>query len=411
MVEISPFKSIHYNPAKLPNLSNVISPPYDVIGVPEYDRLLKRHPQNIVRIELPLAQGKKDRYEIAARLWKRWQNQRLLVEDREPAYFGYEQRFSVGADPYFRRGFFAALRLEPPGKGHVRPHERTFPKHKEDRLRLMRATHANISPIFGIFFDRQKKAQELLNRRMAQKPLVISRDEKGVTHRLWRWTDPEAVKVLTGVLRSEDVLIADGHHRYETAWNYAAERAEKDRAASSRKRAYRYVMTMLCPLADPGLVIQPTHRSVRGSIPWEEWEKRIAPYFVIQKMSGLSTLLTRLRSTQDHAALGMVVEGGKLLWLKPKAGRSAESPMPVVPLHEGLLKGIPLENISYGQDPRDLVQNLQRGEAGAVFLLPPPDKEAFARVCKAGRLLPQKSTYFYPKLATGFLMRSLDGDL
>src|SRR5580692_677981 len=133
MVEISPFKSIHYNPVKLPNLSNVISPPYDVIGVPEYDRLLKRHPQNIVRIELPLVQGKKDRYEIAAQLWQRWQNQRVLVQDKEPSFYGYEERFSVGGKPFFRRGFFAALRLEKPGQGHVRPHERTFPKHKEDR--------------------------------------------------------------------------------------------------------------------------------------------------------------------------------------------------------------------------------------------------------------------------------------
>ena len=124
---------------------------------------------------------------------------------------------------------------------------------------------------------------------------------------------------------------------------------------------------------------------------------------------GANLLLTRLRSTTDHGALGMVVEGGRVLWLKPKNGRSAD--MPVVPLHEGILKNVPLENISYGQDPRELVQNLQRGEAGAVFLLPPPDKEAFARICKAGRLLPQKSTYFYPKLATGFLMRSLEGDL
>jgi uncharacterized protein (DUF1015 family) len=410
MVEIAPFKSIHYNFVKFPNLSNVIAPPYDVIGVPDYDRLLKRHPQNIVRIELPLAQGKKDRYEIAAQLWDRWQSQRILVEDKDPAYFGYEQRFAVGSEQYFRRGFFAALRLEPPGKGHVRPHERTFPKHKEDRLRLMRATHANISPIFGIFFDRQQIAQRLLEKRMAQKPLMVSRDDKGVTHRLWRWDDAEAIKILGHVLEKEDVLIADGHHRYETAWNYAQERLVKSRGAA-HKQAFRYVMTMLCPLADPGLVIQPTHRSVQWSIPWEQWEQRIRPHFTIQKVNGLSALLSRLRSTRDHAALGMVVEGGKVLWLKPLASRSPATSMPVVPLHEGLLKDVPLENISYGQDPRDMVQNLQRGEASAVFLLPPPDKEAFARICKAGRLLPQKSTYFYPKLATGFVMRSLEGNI
>ncbi len=407
MVDVAPFKAIRYNSKKYANLSGVISPPYDVISVPEYDKLLKRDPNNIVRIELPLAQGKQDRYEIAAQLWKRWQNQRALAEDKEPAFYGYEQRFSVGSEAYFRRGFFAAMRLEKPGQGQIRPHERTFPKHKEDRLKLMRATHANISPIFGIFFDRQHQVQKLIAKRMAEKPLVVSRDDKGVTHRLWRWTDPEARKLITSVLKAEEVLIADGHHRYETAWNYSQERAAKDRT-KSRKRAYNYVMTFLCPLGDPGLVIQPTHRAVRHSAPMEEWQERIGSNFSFEKLTTLSELLTKLRANKDSAALGMVLEGGKLFWLKPQTGANG---LPVVPLHERILKDIPLEHISYGQDPRDLVQNLQRGEASAVFLLPPPDKEAFARICRAGRLLPQKSTYFYPKLATGLVMRSLDGDI
>src|SRR5271170_5706702 len=119
MVEIAPFKAIRYNDAKFGTLSNVICPPYDVIGVPEYHRLLAHHPQNIVRIELPLAHGKEDRYELAASLWQRWQKQRVLVEDKEPAFYGYEQRFTVGGETCVRSGFFAALRVEKPGDGHV----------------------------------------------------------------------------------------------------------------------------------------------------------------------------------------------------------------------------------------------------------------------------------------------------
>lgn len=408
MVEISPFKAIRFNGSRFSNLSTLISPPYDVISVPEYDKLIKRDINNIVRVELPLAQGKQDRYEIAAQLWKKWQNQRVLAEDKEPAFYGYEQRFSVGSEAYFRRGFFAAMRLERPGKGKIRPHERTFPKHKEDRLKLMRATHANVSPIFGIFFDRQKKAAKLLAERMALKPLVVSRDDRGVTHRLWKWTDAEARKILTAVLKAEEVLIADGHHRYETAWNYSEERLKSDRAKNTRKRAYRYVMTFLCPLGDAGLVIQPTHRSVRHEATLNEWKERIGSDFAMEKMATFSELLTKLRANKDGAALGMVLRGGSLFWLKPTNGGVG---LPVVPLHEKILKDVPLENISYGQDPRDLVQNLQRGEAAAVFLLPPPDKEAFAKICRAGRLLPQKSTYFYPKLATGLVMRSLDSEV
>ena len=297
MAEILPFKAIRYNESKFATVSKVMCPPYDVIHVPEYHKLLERHPQNIVRIELPLQQGKTDRYEVAAEFWTKWQKSRVLLEDKAPGYYGYEQRFSVGNEPYFRRGFFAALKLEAPGKGDIRPHERTFPKHKEDRLRLMRATHANVSPIFGIFFDKQKKAAALLAQRMTQKPLVISRDDKGVTHKLWYWSDAEAIKTLTGVVKGEDVLIADGHHRYETAWNYAQERAAKDRSKSKRK-AYNYVMTFLCPLADPGLIIQPTHRAVRlpeaeEGRPWECWQPRIDPYFSMQKISGFHARCSR----------------------------------------------------------------------------------------------------------------------
>ncbi len=408
MVAVSPFKAVHYNLSKYATLSGVICPPYDVIGVIEYDKLLKRDERNVVRIELPLAQKKLDRYDNAALLWKRWLTQRTLVEDKAPSYYAYEQRFMVGAASYVRRGFFAALKLEAPGKGRIRPHERTFPKHKEDRLKLMRATHANISPIFGIFFDKQKKAQALLDKRMLTKPLLISRDDRGVTHRLWKMDDPQSLKVLTSVLAAEDVLIADGHHRYETAWNYAQERLAKERSSAKSKKAYQYVMTFLCPLSDPGLVIQPTHRAVRLSAPLEEWKKRIEPYYAMQSVSSLTDMISKLRAPKEPGVLGLVLEGGKLFWLTSKEkGRV----MPVVSLHEGILKDVPLENVSYGQDPKELVLNLQRGECNAIFILPPPDKEAFAALCRSGQLLPQKSTYFYPKLATGLVMRSLDGDI
>jgi uncharacterized protein (DUF1015 family) len=399
MVEISPFRAIRYNPSKVPNLSNVICPPYDVISVAEFHRLLGRSPLNLVRVELPLAHGKGDRYEIAAKYWRKWQNQRVLTEDKQPAYYGYEQRFLVGTQTYFRRGFFAALRLEAPGKGGVRPHERTFPKHKEDRLRLMRATQANISPIFGIFPSTQR-IQSLIVDQMTHKPLVTARDDHGVTHRLWRWTDPRVIEALSAAVGRGEVLIADGHHRYETAWNYAQEKKP-----ASKRAAARYVMTFLCPLEDPGLVIQPTHRSVRWD--GDDWENRIDSSFSMHKMDSLPTLISRLRGRQESAAMGMVISGGKIFWLKPK-GRVT---LPVIQLHERILKDIPLENISYNQDPREAIQAIQRSEANVAFLLPPPDKQIFARLCKSGRLLPQKSTYFYPKVITGFVMRSLQGDI
>src|SRR5205807_9755234 len=251
--------------------------------------------------------------------WNRWQKNRTLIRDKEPAFYGYEERFSIGAQPNFRRGFLAALRVEKSGQGSVRPHERTFPKHKEDRLRLMRATHANISAIFGIFFDPQETAQKVIEHQMKGRPLAVCRDGKGVTHRLWKWSDPETIKTLKKVVASGDVLIADGHHRYETAWNYAQERLAQDRAKSTRKRAYRYVLTFLSSISDPGLVIQPTHRAVRWSASPEEWGKRIAPYFTMQKISGFNALMTRFRANHKHSGMGFVLEGGTVFWLKAKS--------------------------------------------------------------------------------------------
>ena len=403
MSEISPFRAIRYNPSKVPNSSVAICPPYDVISVPEYHRLLERSPVNLARVELPMAHKKGDRYALAAKFWRRWQNQRILVEDRQPAYYGYEQRFTVGTETHFRRGFFAALKLEAPGKGSIRPHERTFPKHKEDRLKLMRATQANISPIFGIF-PSQNKIQTQIVDLMTEKPTTTARDDRGVTHRLWRWTDPKVIAALTAAVKRVDVLIADGHHRYETAWNYAQEQRSK-----SKRAAAGYVMTFLCPLEDPGLVIQPTHRAVRWDSDFAEWERRIDPIFSMQRVDSLTSLLNRMRAHTGVPAIGMIVSGGGLFWLKPKNGKTIA--LPVVPLHERILKGIPLENISYNQDPRAAVEAVQRAEANVAFLLPPPDKDAFAKLCKSGHLLPQKSTYFFPKVVTGFVMRSLKGEI
>ncbi len=408
MVEIAPFKALRYNLKRHPSLSQIICPPYDVISITDYHRLMGRSPWNMVRVELPMTQGSKDKYEVAALFWKKWQNNKTLIREKEPCFYGYEQRFNVSGAPFVRQGFFAALRVEKPGRGRIRPHERTFPKHKADRLMLMRATRANISPIFGIYFDPQSQACKIIGERMQAKPLLVCRDDKGVTHRLWKWSDPPTIKALRKIVSSGDILIADGHHRYETSWDYAQERSQASQHSSKKTKAYHYVMTFLCSLTDPGLVIQPTHRAVRYQASQAEWENRITPYFILRKVPGLSVVMSRLRRKNEHSGMGLLLKSGPAYWLSPK---DKVSPMPVVALHEGVLKDIPLEQISYGQNPREMAEHLMRGEYDAVFLLPPPDKEVFARICKAGRPLPQKSTYFYPKVTTGLVMRTLDGDV
>lgn len=411
MVDIAPFRSIRYNPRRFSNLAKVICPPYDVISVPEYHALVSQHPQNIVRIELPTPGGVKERYPQAARLWHRWQSQRVLVEDRIPALFGCEQRFIAGAKRFTRRGFLAALRLEAPGRGAVRPHEQTFAKPKEDRLNLLRALQANVSPIFGVFSDTENLFCKAAARLWSGKPESVTRDEQGVTHRVWRWTDPGLVRLLRRCLREQDVLIADGHHRYETAWVYSREARARDRAPYAG-RAYRYVLACLCPMEDPGLVIFPTHRAVRSHRSPDQWRSQVSRNFTVRSCARLNQLLSRLRRSDGGAALGMVLPRG-LFILYPKSVQrtGVQKPLPVVLLHQRVLSGVSAQDITYSRDPYEVVSEVQRQEASAAFLLPPPSKAAFARAAMRGVILPQKSTYFYPKLPAGLIMRSLRGNV
>ncbi|MGP0102842.1 MAG: DUF1015 family protein, partial [Solirubrobacteraceae bacterium] len=258
MADVQPLRALHYDPAVVGPLADVVAPPYDVIDAGQRAALIARSPFNVVAIDLP--EGEPDRYATARELFESWQLQGALVRDGEPALWAHTQDYT-GPDGVARtrRGFFCRVRIEDYGPGRVRPHERTHPGPKEDRLRLTRATRANISPIFSLYSDPAGAAWKALSPTTEQPPWADITDADGTVHRLWRVSDPAAIAAAQAAARDAELLIADGHHRYETARVYAEE--------IGGEGPHRYALMCLVALQDSGLTVFPTHRLVRGLTP------------------------------------------------------------------------------------------------------------------------------------------------
>ncbi|MES1166017.1 MAG: DUF1015 domain-containing protein, partial [Verrucomicrobiota bacterium] len=265
MAVVAPFAGLRYDPTRVGELGPVLAPPYDVIGAAEHTALEEQHPQNVVRLELP--RGESDaRYAEAARLLQTWKEQGLVRPDAGPAFYVYEQQFRLPGAPasarmFARRGFFAAVRLEAFERRVILPHERTLAGPKQDRLKLMRATRTQISPIFGLYRDAEGAARAIIDEATARPAEVDATLADGGRHRLWTVTDPAATAGLARVLADKQILIADGHHRYETMLTLGPELRSLDFAAG--QAAADFAMMFLARAEDPGLLVLPTHRMVR----------------------------------------------------------------------------------------------------------------------------------------------------
>ena len=255
MADIQPLRALHYDQSLVGPLSGVTSPPYDVIDAGQREQLLECSPFNVVAVDLP--KGDPDPYAAAGELWEAWQLQGAIVRDPKPALWAHTQAYT-GPDGHTRtrKGFFCRVRIEGYGPGRVRPHERTHPGPKEDRLRLMRTTRTNLSPIFSLFSDPTNAAWKALEPATESTPWGEVTDAEGTVHKLWRVTDPLAIASVQQATRDVELLIADGHHRYETADTYAQELGGEGE--------HRYMLMCLVALEDPGLTVFPTHRVVRG---------------------------------------------------------------------------------------------------------------------------------------------------
>jgi uncharacterized protein (DUF1015 family) len=403
-------------------LEDLIAPPYDVIDAELRDDLLARSPHNVVEIDLPEPRpGDRDRYAHAAAALGDWLERGVLVREDEPALWVLRQDYRApdGSDRT-RTGFFARVRVEEYGPGRIRPHERTHPGPKEDRLRLTRATRANLSPIFSLFPDPEGAAEELLDQARAEAPDAEAADHEGTRNTLWRMGAPEKIAALREALAGAELLIADGHHRYETARVYAEEiGGEGD---------HRYVLMLLVSLSDPGLLVFPTHRLLNGladdRTKQEAIREALMRDFEIEALGHAAELEP---TTNGAVAFGYMDSFHKKPYrvtLKDQAiadAALAGMPEPYRRLDTAVLEALilrgalgmseddiaHLRGLDYSKNLADAIARVESGAADAGFFLRATPVAQVREVAEAGESMPPKSTYFYPKVPTGLVFNPL----
>ena len=415
MAEIQPLRALRYDLHQTGGLQDVVAPPYDVIDAEQRAQLQSRSPYNVVGIDLP--EGGKDRYERAAAELARWREQGVVVSDEQPALWTLEQDYT-GPDgrQRTRRGFFARVRVEQYGAGRIRPHERTHPGPKEDRLRLTRATQANLSPIFSLYSDPEGSAWGALSQ--SDEPWAQTTDDDGTVNRLGRVTDEAAIQTAAGTLNGTELLIADGHHRYETARVYADE--------IGGEGPHRYVLMCLVALQDPGLTVFPTHRLVRGLRPdqHETLANTLRTDFEIAVLEDTSELAP---AANDEVRIGYIDAHFKrpyMLTLKDQsiadaALRDHAAPyrrLDTAVLEALVLKGAlemsdhdidELNGLGYARDFEQALELVESADYDAAFFMAPTPIRRVQEVAESGESMPPKSTYFFPKVPTGLVFNSL----
>lgn len=426
MADIQPLRALHYDQSLVGPLLEVTSPPYDVIDAKQREELLERSPFNVVAVDLPKAEpGGRDSYTAAGELWEAWQLQGVVVRDPEPALWAHTQTYT-GPDGQTRtrKGFFCRVRIEGYGPGRVRPHERTHPGPKEDRLRLMRATRTNLSPIFSLFSDPTNAAWKALEPATEDAPWGEVTDAEGTVHKLWRVTDPQAIAAVQSATRDAELLIADGHHRYETAATYADEIGDATGLAAQGE--HRYMLMCLVALEDPGLTVFPTHRVVRGV---DREHQEALRETLRRDFEIIEVPLDRLAPEPGGGPLQLGYidahhQQPYRLTLKDQAIADAALPgfsaayrsLDTGVLEALLLKGalgLSDDDIShfngmfYARSTEEAVEMVRSGEYDAAFLMRPTPVDQVRDVAASGENMPPKSTFFYPKLLTGLLFNPL----
>ncbi len=436
MADVQPLRALRYDTAVVGDLANVVAPPYDVIDATQRAELIARSPFNVVAVDLPLGAhgedpgaaagaGSQDPYTAAGELFESWQAQGAVIRDEEPALWAHTQDYT-GPDGQTRtrRGFFCRVRIEDYGAGRVRPHERTHPGPKEDRLRLTRATEANISPIFSLYSDPSEAAWRAVAPATEQTPWADITDAEGTVHRLWRVSDPEAIAAVQAATADAELLIADGHHRYETMQAYAAEVGGATGPAPHGD--HRYILMCLVALEDPGLTVFPTHRLIGGL----DEERRAALDAALARDFEITEVpIEEITPAPGEGPLQLgFIDGrdGRALRLTLKDQAIADAALPGYSeayrhLDTGVLETLLLKNalgysdediahfngLFYARDTAEALAMVRSGEYDAAFLMRPTPVGQVREVAAAGENMPPKSTFFYPKLLTGLLFNPL----
>jgi len=428
MALIKPFKGIRYNKKYSKEMDNLTAPPYDVISEEEQIELHNIHPYNIVRLEYGLTYHTdnelNNRYTRAANYLDSWLKNGVLVQDDNPSIYIYQQAFSIDGKQIIRTGFISLVKIEEFSKGIILPHEYTLSKPKADRLDLMRACKANFSQIFSLYNDTNYKISSILNEFTKQQPDIEFKDRSNIINRLWPVSDKQTIDSIQQAFVNKQLFIADGNHRYETALQFRDE-MRSITGLDDGKQPFDYVMMMMVAMEDPGLVILPTHRIVSNieNVNRNELLNEMKEYFNITPIDK-SFIMDAIRQHESDEMPYFIYYDGencnalqlknwiyaqKSLLNKPEAYWKLDISI----LHALIISkmlGISAEDaaqqryISYTRDIKDALKAVDSGQAKFAFLVRPTKVEQVKAVALAGEKMPQKSTYFYPKLLTGLVI-------
>jgi uncharacterized protein (DUF1015 family) len=429
MPDVSPFRGVRYDVAKIGTLSDVVAPPYDVIDPALQDRLYQASPYNVIRLELnrdePGDTRAEERYERAARLLREWLRTGFLREENHPALYVYQQSFEIDGKTHTRKGFLARVRLEPIGQGRIYPHEQTLAGPKADRLALYHATGFNLSPVFGLYPDPAEEVNRAVQAGIRDRTPLVATDHLGVENRLWLVADQETHTIVRGMMATKPVFIADGHHRYETALKYRDEIARGGKS-SDHDDPSNFCLMMLVGMSDPGLLILPTHRLVSGypGLTAHNLRARLEPEFEVRTSGAGETgcraawdLIER-GGDQDLLGFGTLADGQ---WLTARLrsdtamdrlepSHSADwrslgvSALHVLVLKE-LLAGAPACRYVHSID--EVLADLADRGCDLACLVPPARMNHVESIASNLETMPPKSTYFYPKLLTGLVLNPI----
>jgi uncharacterized protein (DUF1015 family) len=437
MPEIQAFRGLRYNLAQVGSLSNCIAPPYDVVDSQLQNHLYGLSPFNFLRLELnkpePTDADENAIYQRAAQIFRKWKSEKALVPEPDPAIYVYHQEFDYAGQKFIRRGFMARVRLKRFGEGNIYPHEQTHAKAKDDRLRLTRATQANLSQIFGLYPDPENEIQDQLEEKIRGVQALEATDHLGVVHKLWPITDVATIQAVASKISDRDMFVADGHHRYETACNYKDELSKNSPLPSEHPA--NFVLTMLVGMNDPGLIVLPTHRLLSGvpAMTTAEIHEKLLPYFdcdVVAKgpesAGAVWAEMDRLDEQEIMAVYSKVSNEWTRLTCKPEAlermkliaaDQSDEwRGLGVAILHSLViddalgLKGHPKP--TYVHLVQEVIDGLQGKLEGNLdyplaMLVMPATIDHIRAVSLHQERMPAKSTYFYPKLVSGLVVHEL----
>ncbi len=429
LADVRAFRGTFYNPRVVEDLSRAIAPPYDVIDDKKKKQLTERSPYNIVRLILAQERGPAEFWHDSATLFRAWKRGEVLTGDSGPCFYIYRQTFPVpGERALSRTGIAALLRCKDFSTGEVLPHEKTFPRTRLERLNLLRACRANFSQVFTVFRDAEEEVLAFMEVTKRSSPFIEIRDDEGVEHQVWRMEEGDAASRLAGIMEKKRLIIADGHHRYETALSFSKER----HASASAAQAAAYVSVAMFRCEDPGLVVLPVHRLLRRlPLAVDEVNRRLERHFNVEVIQSgparregmFKDLLESKRTpafvmvTRAGAALATLREGvepGHIV-SGPESARWKNLDISV--LHSLVIEEVLRLDASRLAENGDLyftpwesaaVSALENGDAEAAFLLRPASVRDIWDIAAGGERMPHKSSYFYPKLPSGLLIYDHD---